>query len=229
MKKPNEDKTLGIQTVQVLARYQQEQVQIFFQETRDPVTGQRLKKKEPVTLFIDHAGILNEYPLSCISCLLIKLTEEPKLTFICDSKVRLELGFQAFLVVSYEELPGFELITLPQDLGINVTSLYDLTEKQVSNSAVQTMQWVGNKLVYTLTVPFTDFEGVIPPGLIGSDALVASVSMRNMSWLYELGGVSYDGIGSPPVLATRVDLAVFEDIILRIGVEQGILVNGRVE
>lgn len=51
------------------ARFCERNLQIFFQEKRDPVTGQRLAEKEPVTLFIDNAGTFNEYPLECIECL----------------------------------------------------------------------------------------------------------------------------------------------------------------
>lgn len=223
------NKPLCIQSFRVLAKFQQEHVQIFFQEKRDPMTGKRLRKKEPVTLFINNAGILNEYPLECISCIKVRLVDEPRITFICDKKVRLEIGFIIYLVVKFEGNQEYELIVLPQDLGIDVNTLYDLTEKQIANSVVQTMQWVGDRFVYTLTATFDEFDGIIPPGLIASNTLIGNVTLRNTTWTFDIDGVSFDGTGSPPVLATRVDLAIFQDIIIRIGIEQGILVDGEVD
>lgn len=224
----NDSNTMYIQSFQVLAKYQQDNVQIFFQEKRHPETGQLLRKKEPVTLFINHAGILNQFPLECICHLELRLTEEPRLTFICDKKVKLEFGFVLYLVAKFEGSDEFELIVLPQDIGIDVTTLYDLTEKQTANPIIQTLQWVGDRFVYTIILTFDEFEGFIPVELIDTGTLVGNVTLSNMTWTLDIDGVSFDGTGSPPVLATRVDLAVFQDMIIRIGVEQGILVSGTV-
>lgn len=224
-----DEQLISINAFRILLRYVSDHTQIFFQEKRDPVTGLPLKKKEPVTLFIDHAGVLNDIPLECISKVMFRLTEDPRLVFVCNTKVRLELSFILLMLVTYEGTGNYELITLPEDIGFNVTTLYDLTEKQIANSAVQTLQWVGDHFVYTLTVPFSDFEGTLPPGLLDSEALRGNVTLRNMEWAATIDGVSFDGTSSPPVLATRVDLSVSQDILLRVGIEEGILVNGTVE
>ena len=217
-------KTVNILTLRPLAKFQAEDTQIFFQEKRDPVTGERLAIKEPVTLFIDNAGDFYEYPLECIQCVVVR-TDEPEWSYICDDKIKISLGFKVILVAKFSGSNTFEIITLPDDIGIKCTTLYDLSEVQVSRSIYQTMQRVGDRFIYTMTISFSEFEGIIPPDI---DFTVIT-AFRNMTWNAEIGETDFHGTGSPPVLSTRVDLSIFFDIFVRIGVEEEMTVSGFVE
>jgi len=217
-------KTVNILTLRPLAKFQAEDTQIFFQEKRDPVTGERLAIKEPVTLFIDNAGDFYEYPLECIQCVVVR-TDEPEWSYICDDKIKISLGFKVILVAKFSGSNTFEIITLPDDIGIKCTTLYDLSEVQVSRSIYQTMQRVGDRFIYTMTISFSEFEGIIPPDI---DFTVIT-AFRNMTWNAEIGETDFHGTGSPPVLSTRVDLSIFFDIFVRIAVEEEMTVSGFVE
>ena len=217
-------KTVNILTLRPLAKFQAEDTQIFFQEKRDPVTGERLGIKEPVTLFIDNAGDFYEYPLECIQCVVVR-TDEPEWSYICDDKIKISLGFKVILVAKFSGSNTFEIITLPDDIGIKCTTLYDLSEVQVSRSIYQTMQRVGDRFIYTMTISFSEFEGIIPPDI---DFTVIT-AFRNMTWNAEIGETDFHGTGSPPVLSTRVDLSIFFDIFVRIAVEEEMTVSGFVE
>jgi len=217
-------KTVNILTLRPLAKFQAEDTQIFFQEKRDPVTGERLAIKEPVTLFIDNAGDFYEYPLECIQCVVVR-TDEPEWSYICDDKIKISLGFKVILVAKFSGSNTFAIITLPDDIGIKCTTLYDLSEVQVSRSIYQTMQRVGDRFIYTMTISFSEFEGIIPPDI---DFTVIT-AFRNMTWNAEIGETDFHGTGSPPVLSTRVDLSIFFDIFVRIAVEEEMTVSGFVE
>jgi hypothetical protein len=216
-------KTVNLLVLRATAKLEACDTQIFFQEKRDPVTGQRLGIKEPVTLFINNTGDFYQYPLECVQCVVVRL-DEPTWSYVCGKKVKVSVGFKVMLLVKYSGSESYELITLPDDIGIKCTTLYDLSEKQVSHSIYQTMQRVGDKFIYTMVIDLSDFSGVIP----GDDFKVVAL-FRNMTWSAEIGEVGYDGTSSPPVPATRVDLAIFYDILVQLVVEEEITVNGMVE
>ena len=216
-------KTVNILTLRPLAKFQAEDTQIFFQEKRDPVTGERLAIKEPVTLFIDNAGDFYEYPLECIQCVVVR-TDEPEWSYICDDKIKISLGFKVILVAKFSGSNTFEIITLPDDIGIKCTTLYDLSEVQVSRSIYQTMQRVGDRFIYTMTISFSEFEGIIPPDI---DFTVIT-AFRNMTWNADIGETGFHGTGSPPVPSSRVDLSIFYDILVQIATEEEITVTGTV-
>ncbi|NLM73416.1 MAG: hypothetical protein GX184_05235 [Clostridiaceae bacterium] len=206
------------------ARFEEKDVQIFFQEKRDPVTGQRLQTKEPVTLFINNAGPFNEFPVECIQDVKVKFVGKPTWTCLCGNRIRITVPFKVFLLVQFAD-NSYDLITLPDDIGVKVTTLYDLTEKQISRSILQTMQIVGNVFVYTITIPVDDFTGVVP-----ADTLFTVVTrLRNMTWNADIGAVCFCGTSSPPVPATTVDLAIFFDLIVQVVVEDELTVLGELE
>mgnify|MGYP000848408782 CR=1 FL=1 len=206
------------------ARFCERNLQIFFQEKRDPVTGQRLAEKEPVTLFIDNAGTFNEYPLECIECLEVQLGN-PSWSFLCDNRIKISIPFKIFILAKFSDQGSYELILLPDDIGVKVTTLYDLSEKQISRSLYQTMQRVGNTFVYTIIIPVDRFTGFVP---VGQDFSVIT-RLTNMTWNAEIGEVCFCGTGSPPAPATRVDLSIFYDLLVQIAVEQELTVMGEVE
>jgi len=219
-----EKKTINILALRSLARFESNSTQIFFQEKRNPVTGTRLGKKEPVTLFIDNAGDFNEYPLECIQCVFVR-TDEPTWSFICGKKVKITFGFKVILLAKFTGADSYEIITLPDDIGVKCTTLYDLSEVQVSRSIVQTMQRVGDRFIYTMTITLDEFTGTIP----ADDDFTVIVTLRNMTWNAEIGDTGFEGTGSPPVPATRVDLSVFYDILVQLASEEEITVIGTTE
>ncbi|NLX63273.1 MAG: hypothetical protein GX022_00615 [Clostridiaceae bacterium] len=218
------DKTVNILTFRPLAKFKSKNTQIFFQEKRDPVTGERLGIKEPVTLFIDNAGDFFEYPLECIQCVVVR-TDEPQWSYICDDKIKISVGFKVILVVKFSGSNTYEIITLPDDIGVKCTTLYDLSVVQVSRSIYQTMQRVGDRFIYTMIIPFSEFEGILPQ----DNNFTVIAAFRNMTWNAEIGETDFHGTGSPPVLSTRVDLSIFYDIFVRIVVEEEMTVSGIVE
>jgi hypothetical protein len=213
-----------ILVLKTLARFRSKDTQIFFQEKRDPVTGVRLGIKEPVTLFINNAGDFNEFPLECVQCVIVR-TDEPTWTSICGKKIRISIGFKVLLLVKFSGSNTFELITLPDDIGTSVTTLYDLSEVQVSQSIIQTMQRVGDRFIYTITIPFNEFDGTPP----ADENFNVIITLRNMTWNAEIGDTGFNGTGSPPVPSTRVDLAIFYDILVQIAIETEITMAGTVE
>ena len=218
-------KKVNILALRPLARFKACGTQIFFQEKRDPATGERLGIKKPVTLFIDNAGDFNEFPLECIKCLIVRFTQEPTWSYVCGKKVKTTVGFKIMLLVKFSDSNIYELITLPDDIGIKITTLYDLSEKQVSQSIYQTMQRVGDEFIFTMLIPLSEFEGSIPE----DDNFKVIIRFRNMTWNAEIGDVGFNGTGSPPVLSTRIDLSVFYDILVQIAVEEEMTVSETVE
>lgn len=218
-------KKVNILALRPLARFKACGTQIFFQEKRDPATGERLGIKKPVTSFIDNAGDFNEFPLECIQCLIVRFTQKPTWSYVCGKKIKISVGFKIMMLVKFSDSNIYELITLPDDIGIKLTTLYDLSEKQVSQSIYQSMQRVGDEFIFTMLIPLSEFEGVIP----ADDSFRVIVRLRNMTWNAEIGDVGFDGTGSPPVPSTRVDLSVFYDILVQIAVEEEITVSGTVE
>lgn len=209
----------------IVAKLKEKDIQIFFQEMRDPVTNEPLRQKEPVTLFIDNAGDFNQYPLECIECVRVQFTESPSWSCICGKKIKVTVPFRIFLVAKFTGWEPYELIVLPDDIGVKVTTLYDLSEKQVSNSLYQTLQRVGDVFIYTIIIPFEDFVGTIPEGL----NFTVVTMLRNMSWEAEIGEVCFCGTGSPPVPATRVDLSIFYDLLIQILADEELTVLGEVD
>jgi len=218
-------KKVNIFALRPFAIYQDCGVQIFFQEKRDPETGERLRIKEPVTLFIDNAGEFNEFPLECIQCLMVRFTQEPTWSYVCGKKIKISVGFKIMMLVKFADSNIYELITLPDDIGIKLTTLYDLSEKQVSQSIYQSMQRVGDEFIYTMIIDLSEFEGSLPE----DDNFQVIIRFRNMTWNAEIGDVGFNGTGSPPVLSTRVDLSVFYDILIQLAVEEEVTVIGTVE
>ena len=218
-------KTVNILALRPLAGFKAKDTQIFFQEKRDPVTGERLGIKEPVTLFIDNAGDFYEYPLECIQCVIVRFTDDPEWSYICDNRIKISVGFKVMLLVKFSGIDTYELITLPDDIGVKCTTLYDLSEIQVSRSIYQTMQRVGDRFIYTMTIPFSEFVGILPQ----DNNFTVITAFRNMTWNAEIGETGFHGTGSPPVLSTRVDLSMFYDIFVRIVVEEEMTVSGIVE
>lgn len=223
MNSDEKKKLVNILVLKTLSRFKSKCTQIFFQEKRDPVTGERLGVKEPVTLFIDNAGDFNEFPLECIQCVIVP-TDEPTWSLICGKRIKISVGFKVLLLVKFAGSNTFELITLPDDIGTRVTTLYDLTEVQVSRSIIQTMQIVGDRFIFTMSIPFSEFEGTIPAGA-DFDVII---TLRNMTWNADIGDTGFHGTGSPPVLSTRVDLSIFYDILVQIATEEEITVAGTV-
>jgi len=217
--------TVNILALRTLSRFESIGTQIFFQEKRDPVTGERLAVKEPVTLFIDNAGIFNDYPLECVQCVMVRFTDPPQWSYICPNRIKVSVGFKVMLLVKFSGSDTYELITLPDDIGVKCTTLYDLSEVQVSRSIYQTMQLVGDRFIYSMIIPFSEFVGTLPQDNI----FTVIADFRNMTWNAEIGETGFHGTGSPPVLSTRVDLSIFYDIFVRIGVEEEITVAGTVE
>ena len=205
------------------ARYKEKNLQIFFQEKRDPVTGQRLGIKEPVTLFIDNAGPLNEFPLECIECVEVQLGE-PSWSY-CANRIRIRIPFRIFLVVKFMDQGSYEMIVLPDDIGVRVTTLYDLSEPQVSRSLYQTMQRVGDVFICTIVIPVDRFTGFV---LVNDDFTVIT-RLTDLTWNADIGEVSFSGTGSPPAPATRVDLSIFYDLLVLIAVEEELTVLGETE
>ena len=138
----------------------------------------------------------------------------------------MSIPFRIFFLAKFSGWDTYELIVLPDDIGVKVNTLYDLSEKQVSHSLYQTLQRVGNVFVYTIIIPIEDFVGSIPAA--GLDFSVIT-TLRNMSWDAEIGEVCFCGTSSPSVPATRVDLSIFFDILVQILVEEELAVIGEVE
>jgi len=205
------------------ARFKEKNLQIFFQEKRDPVTGQRLGIKEPVTLFIDNAGPLNEFPLECIECVEVQLGE-PSWSY-CANRIRIRIPFRIFLVVKFMDQGSYEMIVLPDDIGVRVTTLYDLSEPQVSRSLYQTMQRVGDVFICTIVIPVDRFTGFVPV----NDDFTVITRLTDLTWNADIGEVSFSGTGSPPAPATRVDLSIFYDLLVLIAVEEELTVLGETE
>lgn len=218
-----ENEQINIFDFRVLSRYPAQDIQDFFQEKR--ILGIPVRTKEPLTVYINNAGSFNEYPVESINNVIMQIVDDPVLTFQSSKKIKMELSYKVMLVVKYEGIGTYELITLPDDIGVKCTTLYDLTEKQISHSIYQTFQWVGNRFLFTMTVPISEFDRPVPVGL----DLIGTASMNSLRWNAEIGEVTFDGTSSPPVPSTRVDISIGHDYLLRVGIEDEITVNGTVD
>ena len=217
-----------IEAMGVISKYVSKYNQIFFQEKIEPITLQPMKIKEPVTFYVDSIGILNEIPLESVDNVSFSLVDGPQFTIINGNQIRTEFSFTLSLLARYEN-NIFEMIKLPSDIGTKVMTKYDLTKKQVAENPTQTMQWVGDRFIYTITNPLSSFDKPIPPEILGNDNLKENIVLKNMMWSADIGEISFYGTGSPPVLSTEVDLGVDQDLYIMLELEEEILIDGEVQ
>lgn len=223
-----EPQQIDIYVKRILARYLGANTQILFQEHRDPITGLPDGTKEPVTLYIDNAGDLNQYPVQCITEVIQSLIGVPTNTIICNSKSRITITFKVFLLVKFQGLTAPKLIVLPDDIGTSVMTKYDLTQPQNKNHDYpkETLQIVDGNFVYTADIPLSMFDNQLTQDQLNDPTLQSHVLLRCMTWSVDVDGVANNGTGTPPVAATTVTLAKYEDILDKIGIDQDILING---
>ncbi|HBM81881.1 MAG: hypothetical protein QME45_14195 [Clostridiales bacterium] len=226
-----EPQQLDIFVKRILARYIGNNTQILFQEHRDPLTGLPDGTKEPVTLYINNAGVDSLNPVQCISEVILSLTDCPTNTIICNSKSRISISFKVFLLTKFQDVAAPSLIVLPDDMGTSVMTEYDLTQPQnISNTnPKETLQIVNGNFVYTADIPLTQFDHELTKDQLNDCSLQSHVLLKCMNFLVDVDGTGNNGTGTPPALATTVTLSITEDIIDKIGIDQDVFVQGNPE
>jgi len=228
LKIQQEPQQLDIFVKRILARYFSPDTQILFQEGVDRKTGAPNGKKEPVVLYINNAGDFNQYPVQCVTEVILSLVDCPTNTIICNSKSRIVIAFKVFLLVKFQGVTTPSLIVLPDDIGTKVMTEVDLTQPQHKNHDFpkEMLQILGDNFVYTADIPLNKFEGCLTKEHLNDCSLQSHVLLKCMQWFVDIDGVSNNGTGTPPLPATTVTLSITEDILDKIGIDQDIFVRG---
>lgn len=222
---------LNIFIKQILAKYKASQMQILFEEHRNPADDQPDGTKEPLILYINNAGLNHEFPVQCITEIILSLVSAPTNTIICNSKSRVTLTFKVFLLVKNQGVAIPELIILPDDIGTKCKTKYDMHDAQYKNHDYpkESLRIVDNNFVYTIDIPLSMFDKQLTPEELSNPTLESHVQLNSLSWVIDVDSVGNNGTGDPPLPATTVAITISEDIHDKIGIDQDVYVEGAID
>ncbi len=192
-------------------------------------------------------------PVVCLKlCKRVIEPEYPRNTLICSSKSRIIHRYELVLLVEYEN-GNFDVITLPRNLSrrvqydANITKAFvestvidsagvPVLQRQNQNAPYESLiivsEGVNNytSFEYTVTVPFADFEPKLKYSYIEDPSLQSYILLK--CFRYDVDILDTFQVSTGPtesVWTTIVDLYVTEDIIDKLGIDQDIIVQGKID
>lgn len=238
-------RSLDIFVKRILARYCQKNEQIVFDAAGT--------KKTPLRLFICNQKVgCEELPVRCISDIKFLLCDTCQ-QIICNHKSKITVDFKLLLIVKYNNC-NYQCLTLPDDafrtvgenkvkVGIDSIpanpSQFPVVIGDVGNQRLEIIrEGTGPNTNYffrfTKNVPLSEFDDKIPQSALDDPSLMSHIVIKNVKYTVDVDGECTGVAGkccSCPgdTNATIVDVAVFADIIDKIGIDQDIWVNGETD
>lgn len=224
----------------------------FWQE--NPVHHPSLDTRQPVRLYIVNDGASPGTsppagsPVKCVKlCKRAVLPGYPKYTLMGSRKSRIICRFYLVLLIEYEN-GEFKVITLPRQLSApgsfrrnSVMAFSEMISRETGSPVPQYRNEAGitEKLTivsgdknpmafeYMLTFPMDAFEPGINPIDLENPSLQSVILLSNLR--YESDAVepylALAGDGST-IWTTAVDFILYEDIAIKLGIDQDIVVQG---
>ncbi|NMA67495.1 MAG: hypothetical protein GX957_14895 [Clostridiaceae bacterium] len=192
-------------------------------------------------------------PVVCIKlCKRIIEPDYPRNTLICASKSKVAHRYELVLLVEYEN-GNFDVITLPRNLSNRLQ--YDPTitkafvdstvidaagtpilQRQNQSSPYESLIIVSAGLnnytsfEYNVAIPFADFEPKLKHRYIDDPSLQSYILLKCFRYDADiLDTFLVSTSDTTSVWTTIVELTVAEDIIDKLGIDQDVIVQGKVE
>lgn len=215
--------------------------------------------KRPLRLYIINDGSVPAdqpdvgSPVVCLKlCKRVIEPDYPRNTLICTSKSRIIHRYELVLLVEYEN-GNFDVITLPRNVSSRLQYDANITKAFVESTVIdsagvpilqrqnQTMPYESLIIVsegvnnytsfeYSVTVPFTDFEPKLDCCQIEDPSLQSYILLK--CFRYDVDILDTFQVSTSPttsVWTTIVDIYVTEDIIDKLGIDQDIIVQGKID
>lgn len=192
-------------------------------------------------------------PVVCVRlCKRIIEPDYPRNTLICGSKSRIAHRYELVLLVEYEN-GNFDVITLPRNLSSRfqydpaITKAFveatvidpagnPVLQRQNQVQPYETLiivsEGVNNytSFEYTVSIPFADFEPKLKHCYIDDPSLQSYILLKCFRYDADiLDTFQVFTSETTSVWTTIVELYVTEDIIDKLGIDQDVIVQGKVE
>lgn len=210
---------IDIYVKRILAKYTNEE-QILFSGQAAGISS--CSRKAPLSLCIyKKAADCTCYGVKCITE--VKICEWSTCQeIICNHKARLRIIFKVFLCVKYED-NTYGVVVLPDDEGCKFC--FQETFPIVIGTG-ETLTINNGYFVWSKDVLFTDFDKPLPPTVFDDPTLSSHLIVRAIRPEFDVLTDCLCECEGKHIPGTKVQLALFADILDKLGVEQDILVQG---
>jgi len=141
---------------------------------------------------------------------------------ICNHKARLKIIFKVFLCVKFED-NTYGVIVLPDDKGIKFCFQEDFP---IAVDSGETLTISNGYFVWSKDVPFAEFDKPLPPTVFDDPTLSSHLVLRAVRSESDVHAECFCECEKSRIPGTEVSLALFADILDKLGIEQDILVQG---
>ena len=210
---------IDIYVKRILAKFTSEE-QILFSE---PIVGiGPCPRKTPLSLCI-YKKFADDtyYGVKCITE--VKICEWSTCQeIICNHKARLRITFKVFLCVKYED-NTYGVVVLPDDNGIKFCFQENFP---ITIGKGETLAINNGYFVWSKDVPFTEFDRPLPPTIFDDPTLSSHLIVRAIRPEFDVLTDCFCESEGELIPGTQVLLALFADLLDKLGVEQDVLIQG---
>lgn len=192
-------------------------------------------------------------PVVCLKlCKRIIEQDYPRNTLICTSKSKIAHRYELVLLVEFEN-GNFDVITLPRNLSNRLQYDAAITKAFVDSTVIdaagvpilqhQNQNTPYESLIiisegvndytsfeYTVAIPFTDFSPRLKPCYIEDPSLQSYILLKCFRYDVDINDTFLVSTGeTTSVWTTIVELTVTEDIIDKLGIDQDVIIQGKVD
>lgn len=212
---------IDIYVKRILAKYTSEEQILFSQPTIGMGPGPGCRKS-PLGLCVYKKAVDDMlYGVKCITE--VKICEWSTCQeIICNHKARLRITFKVFLCVKYED-NTYGVIVLPDDQGIKFC--FQQTFPIVIGIG-ETLNINNGYFVWSKDVPFAEFDKPLPPTVFDDPTLSSHLIIRAIRPESDVLTDCFCQGETALIPGTQVSLALFADILDKLGIEQDVLVQG---
>lgn len=249
--------TVDIFAKQVLGKKVLADTDTLWQEDYD--AGEPTGNKIPFRIYIINNGSTAEVqpvvgsPVRCVKlCKRVIEPDYPRNTLICTSKSKVTHRYELVLLVEFEN-SNFDVLTLPRNLSnplqANPATTKAFVESTVIDNAGIPVLQRQNKTVpyesliivsegvndytsfeYTVSIPYAMFEPSLKHCYLDDPSLQSYILLKCLRYEVDVLDTALIVTSSTEsVWTTIVDLKITEDIIDKLGIDQDVLVYGKVE
>lgn len=191
-------------------------------------------------------------PVVCIKlCKRIIEQDYPRNTLICTSKSKIAHRYELVLLVEYDN-GNFDVITLPRNLSNRLqydpaitkafvdSTVIDaagipILQRQSQNTPYESLIIVAqgindyNSFEYTVAIPFAEFSPKLKHCYIEDPSLQSYILLKCFRYDVDILDTFLVSTGdTTSVWTTIVELTVTEDIIDKLGIDQDVIVQGKI-